>query len=60
MTSTDTTPASDLPQADASSLVDRAELERQVMDVYRSVASDPQAPQHFEMGRGLAPRLGYP
>jgi ubiquinone/menaquinone biosynthesis C-methylase UbiE len=60
MTSTDTTPASELPQADASSLVDRAELERQVQDVYRSVARDPQAPQHFELGRGLALRLGYP
>jgi arsenite methyltransferase len=64
MTPTDTsptpTPASDLPQADASSLVDSIELERQVKEVYRSVATDPSAPQHFEMGRGLALRLGYP
>ena len=52
--------ASDLPQADASSLVDRAELERQVKEVYRSVAGDPDAPQHFELGRALALRLGYP
>lgn len=54
------TPASELPQADATSLVDRGELERQVQDVYRSVARDPRAPQHFETGRGLAQRLGYP
>ena len=60
MTPSDTTEASDLPQADASSLVDRAELEQQVRDVYRSVARDPHAPQHFETGRGLALRLGYP
>jgi len=60
MISTDTTRASDLPQADATSLVDRAELERQVKEVYRGVATDPEAPQHFEMGRGLALRLGYP
>jgi arsenite methyltransferase len=52
--------ASELPQADASSLVDRAELERQVRDVYRGVARDPQAPRHFETGRELALRVGYP
>jgi hypothetical protein len=33
-----TTQASELPQADASTLVDRAALERQVQDVYRGVA----------------------
>jgi arsenite methyltransferase len=60
MTLSDTTEASDLPQTDASSLVDRDELERQVQEVYRSVARDPDAPQHFETGRGLALRLGYP
>jgi len=60
MTLSDTTEASDLPQADASSLVDRDELERQVQEVYRSVAREPDAPQHFETGRGLALRLGYP
>ena len=46
--------------ADASTLVDRAELERQVQDVYRGVARDPLAPRHFETGRNLALRLGYP
>jgi arsenite methyltransferase len=55
-----TTNPSELPQADASTLVDRAELERQVQEVYRSVAGDPLAPRHFETGRRLALRLGYP
>ena len=54
------TPRSDLPQADASTLVDRQELERRVQEIYRSVAREPDAPQHFETGRGLALRLGYP
>lgn len=49
-----------LPQADASTLVDRAKLERQVQEMYRGVADDPHAPRHFETGRDLALRLGYP
>src|SRR5829696_9293840 len=53
-------PASDLPQADASTLVDRQELERRVQEIYRSVAREPETPQHFETGRSLALRLGYP
>jgi arsenite methyltransferase len=53
-------PLSDLPQADASTLVDRALLERQVQAVYRGVARDPNGPRHFETGRRLARRLGYP
>ena len=52
--------AAELPQADASTLVDRAELEQQVQEVYRGVARDPFAPRHFETGRNLALRLGYP
>lgn len=52
--------SSELPQADASTLVDRAALERQVQDVYRGVARDPSAPRHFGTGRRLALRLGYP
>jgi arsenite methyltransferase len=52
--------AARLPQADASTLVDRAELEQQVQDMYRGVASDPFAPRQFETGRNLALRLGYP
>ena len=49
-----------LPQADASSFVDRDELERRVQAMYRGVAHDPRAPRHFETGRRLAFRLGYP
>lgn len=40
--------------------VDVRELERRVKDVYRSVALSPQDSYHFEMGRPLAERLGYP
>jgi arsenite methyltransferase len=50
----------DLPQADASTLVNRDELERHVQEMYRSVAREPLAPRHFETGRDLAARLGYP
>jgi arsenite methyltransferase len=51
--------SSELPQADASTLVDRALLERQVREVYGAVARNPEAPRHFETGRRLALRLGY-
>lgn len=40
--------------------VDTRELEHRVKDVYRLVAQQPQAQYHFEMGRALAERLGYP
>jgi ubiquinone/menaquinone biosynthesis C-methylase UbiE len=60
MQNAETTHALDLPQADASTLVDRADLERQVQEVYRGVARNPNAPRHFETGRSLALRLGYP
>lgn len=40
--------------------LDTAELERKVKGVYRSVAESPGEGYHFEMGRGLAERLGYP
>lgn len=60
MTHTDTTHAAELPQADASSLVDRDVLEAQVQDMYRQVAREDEAELHFEVGRPLALRLGYP
>ena len=41
-------------------LVDTTDLERRVKDVYRLVAEQPEQQYHFEMGRGLAERLGYP
>src|SRR5712691_5510129 len=52
--------AEKLPQADASSLVDREVLEAQVQDMYRQVAREQEAQLHFAVGRPLALRLGYP
>jgi ubiquinone/menaquinone biosynthesis C-methylase UbiE len=49
-----------LPQADASSLVDRELLETQVKEMYRQVAREEDAALHFAVGRPLALRLGYP
>lgn len=40
--------------------VDTTELETKVKDLYRHVAEQPQGAYHFEMGRALAERLGYP
>jgi arsenite methyltransferase len=39
---------------------DPRELEAQVKDMYRAVAENPHGEFHFEMGRALAERLGYP
>jgi arsenite methyltransferase len=52
--------AETLPQLDASSLVDGERLEAEVKDMYRHVAREEEAELHFEVGRGLAERLGYP
>jgi arsenite methyltransferase len=54
------TDAATLPQADATTLVDRDLLEQQVREMYRQVATDPGSTRHFETGRSLALRLGYP
>ena len=40
--------------------LDVEKLERAVKNVYGDVAQAPDAEYHFEMGRGLAERLGYP
>ncbi|SRR6266508_214512 len=40
--------------------VDTGLLEVRVKDMYRHVAREPQGTFHFEMGRNLAERLGYP
>ena len=40
--------------------VDVDDLRGKVADMYRQVAREPQAEFHFEMGRALAERLGYP
>jgi arsenite methyltransferase len=39
--------------------LDTNDLERKVKDMYREVAQHPEGEFHFEMGRGLAERLGY-
>ncbi len=39
--------------------VDTEELEQKVKNMYRDVALNPEGEYHFEMGRGLAERLGY-
>lgn len=48
------------PAAGATTPVDAAELEAKVKEMYREVAEDPHGSYHFEMGRELAERLGYP
>ena len=48
-----------LPQADATGLVDGERLESAVKDMYRQVADEAAADLHFELGRGVAERLGY-
>ena len=40
--------------------VDSEELEAKVKDMYRHVAEEPSGDYHFELGRTLAARLGYP
>jgi SAM-dependent methyltransferase len=40
--------------------VDTKELETKVKDMYRHVAEEPDGDYHFELGRPLAERLGYP
>lgn len=40
--------------------VNADELEAKVKDMYRHVAEEPAGAYHFEMGRSLANRLGYP
>ena len=40
--------------------VDRNTLETKVKDMYTDVATNPHGDFHFEMGRAMAERLGYP
>lgn len=40
--------------------VNQKELENKVKDMYKKVALHPEVEYHFEMGRDLAERLGYP
>jgi ubiquinone/menaquinone biosynthesis C-methylase UbiE len=52
--------AGELPQLDARSLVETANLESKVKEMYRQVAEEEDADLHFETGRALAETLGYP
>jgi arsenite methyltransferase len=52
--------AEELPQADATSLVDRGLIEAKVREMYRDVAREHNVRLHFAIGRELALRLGYP
>jgi SAM-dependent methyltransferase len=45
---------------DAAVTFDPKDLEAKVKAMYRSVAENPHGEFHFEMGRALAERLGYP
>jgi arsenite methyltransferase len=51
--------AADLPQADATGLVDVEQLEAAVKEMYGQVARENVADLHFEVGRPLAEHLGY-
>ena len=53
------TTAADLPQLDASSLVDADRLEREIKGMYRHVARREDADLHFEIGRSVAEGLGF-
>ena len=44
----------------STSTVDTAELRDHVREMYRDVAREPGGDFHFETGRALAERLGYP
>jgi arsenite methyltransferase len=44
----------------ATATVDVQELEAKVKSMYREVAEHPEGKFHFEMGRPVAERLGYP
>lgn len=44
----------------ASTGIDHDELLAKVQDMYRAVAEEPHEEFHFETGRALAERLGYP
>lgn len=54
-----TTRVNDGANSQGNTPVDVDELRSRVQDVYREVAERPSTGFHFEVGRGLAERLGY-
>jgi SAM-dependent methyltransferase len=53
-------PASGNMTMTTQATIDPKELEAKVKAMYRSVAQNPHGEFHFEMGRAMAERLGYP
>lgn len=49
-----------MPGATARARVDHRAVEDRVKAMYKAVAEEPRGRYHFEMGRTLAERLGYP
>jgi arsenite methyltransferase len=45
---------------DVEPIVDPKELRRHISEMYRAVAEQPDGDFHFELGRPVAERLGYP
>ena len=45
---------------DAEPIIDAAELRDHIRAMYRDVAEQPDGDFHFELGRAVAERLGYP
>jgi arsenite methyltransferase len=41
-------------------VIDVADLRDRIRDMYREVADNPDGDFHFETGRAVAERLGYP
>lgn len=53
-------PTAEPPRQPGPGRVDADDLEGKVKAMYRDVALEPHGEFHFEMGRALAERLGYP
>ena len=47
-------------EVDRMEAVDKKELEAKVKEMYRAVAESPKGQFHFDIGRNLAEKLGYP
>ena len=48
------------PTSKQAKVIDTLDLEKKVKSMYRQVALHPKEAYHFEMGRALAEKLGYP
>lgn len=50
----------DLASINVAPSINQQELDHRIMKMYKDVAQHPEGKYHFEMGRNLAERLGYP